>query len=158
MEKGGFFCPRETGPVLIHYVERGETVDHQYYIDYCLKLLVGNIKIQRPSRGVHGIKLHYDNGRPHVHKDVSNYLESEGIIVIPHPPYSPDLSPCDFWLFDFVKENLTDQDDSESMYRAVSNLMNSLNKEEYTKTFNKWIQRMQICVDNNGDYFEHLMK
>lgn len=77
---------------------------------------------------------------------MSNYLESEGIIVIPHPPNSPDLSPCDFWLFDFVKENLTDQDGSESMYRAVSNFMNSLNKDEYRKTFNKWIQRMQICV------------
>ena len=137
---------KSTVPVLIHYVERGKTVDHQYYIDYCLKPFVDNIKMQRPSCGVHGIKLHHDNGRPHVHKDVSNYLESEGIIAIPHPPNSPDLSPCDFWLFDFVKENLTDQDDSESMYPAVSNFLNSLNKEEYRKTFNKWIQRMQICV------------
>ena len=22
-----------------------------------------------------------------------------GIKTIPHPPYSPDLAPCDFWLF-----------------------------------------------------------
>ena len=22
-----------------------------------------------------------------------------GIKTIPHPPYSPDLVPCDFWLF-----------------------------------------------------------
>ena len=149
---------KSTGPVLIDYVERGETIDHQYYIDYCLKPLIDNIKMQRPSSGVQSIKLQHDNGRPHVHRDVSNYLQSEGITIIPHPPNSPDLSPCDFRLFDFIKQNLADQNNSESLYRAVSNFRSSLNKEEYRKTFDKWIQRMQLCVDNNGDYFEHLMK
>lgn len=148
---------KSTGPVLIHYLERGQTVDHRYYIDYCLKPLINNIRKQRPSCGVQGIKLHHDNGRPHVHKDVSNYLESEGITIVRHPPNSPDLSPCDFWLFDLIKQNLTDQNNSESLYRTVSQFMNTLSKEEYRKTFDKWIQRMQLCVDNNGDYFEHLM-
>ena len=73
---------KSTGPVLIHYVERGESIDHQYYIDYCLKPLINNIKKQRPSCGVQGIKLHHDNGRPHVHQAVSKYLESEGITII----------------------------------------------------------------------------
>ncbi|CAF2708911.1 unnamed protein product [Rotaria sp. Silwood2] len=125
---------KSTGPVLIYYVERGQTIDHQYYIDYCLKPLINNTRKQRPSCGVQGIKLHHDNGRPHAHKDVSNYLESEGITIIPHPPNSPDLSPCDFWLFDLIKQNLTDQNNSESLCRAVSNFMNSLDKEEYRKT------------------------
>ena len=114
-------------------MERGETIDHQYYIDYCLKPLIDKIKMQRPSCGVQSIKLHYDNGRPHVHRDVSSYLQSEGITIIPHPPNSPDLSPCDFWLFDFIKENLADQNNSESLHRAVSNFMNSLNKERIQK-------------------------
>jgi hypothetical protein len=66
---------KTTGPILIHFVERGQTIDHQYYIDHCLKPFINNIKKQRPSCGVQGIKLHYDNGRPHVHQDVSAYLE-----------------------------------------------------------------------------------
>ncbi|CAF2798145.1 unnamed protein product [Rotaria sp. Silwood2] len=148
---------KSTGPILIYYVEKGETIDHQYYIDYCLKSLIDNIRTQRPVCGGQGIKLHHDNGRPHVHEDVSNYLESKGVTIIPHPPNSPDLSPCDFWLLDLIKQNLSDQNNSESLYRAVCNFMNSLSKEEYTKTFDKWIQRMQLCVKNNGDYFEHLM-
>ncbi|CAF4173181.1 unnamed protein product, partial [Rotaria magnacalcarata] len=60
------------------------------------------------------IKIHHDNGRPHVHKNVSDYLESEGLVIILHPPKSPDLSPCDFWLFDSIKDNLVNQEDSES--------------------------------------------
>ena len=89
---------------------------------------------------------------------MSNYLEAEGLTIIPHPPNSPYLSPYDFWLFDLIKENLTDQSDSESLYDAVTDFMYSLNKEEYRKTFEKWIGRMQLCVDNHGDYFKHLIK
>ena len=43
------------------------------------------------------------------------------------PANSPDLSPCDFWLFDLIKDNLNDQDDSESLHDAVIDFMNALN-------------------------------
>ena len=56
-----------------------------------------------------------------------------------HPANSLDLSPCDFWLFDLIKDNLNDQDDSESLHDAVIDFMNSLNRDEYKKTFEKWI-------------------
>ncbi|CAF3022775.1 unnamed protein product [Rotaria sp. Silwood2] len=149
---------RSTGPMLTHRIERGQTVDHHYYINQCLRPLTDEIKRQRPSYGTRGIKIHHDNGRPHVHKDVSDYLESEGLTIIPHPPNSPDLSPCDFWLFDLIKNNLTDQDDSESLHDAVTDFMHSLNRDNYKKTFVKWIERMRLCVDNHSDYFEHLVK
>ena len=87
---------------------------------------------------------------------MSNYLESESITIIPHPPNSPDLSLRDFWLFSTIKQNLTDQNNSESLCRTVSNFMNSLDKEECRKTFDKWVQCMYLCIDNGGDYFEHL--
>ena len=35
--------------------------------------------------------------------------------------------------------------------------MNCLDKEEHKKTFDRWAQRMHLCMDNDGDYFEHLM-
>ncbi len=75
-----------------------------------------------------------------------------------HPRSSPDLAPCGFWLLDFVKQNLDDQDNSESLYEAVVNFIKSLKHEEYKNTFNQWIERMQLCVNNQGDYFEHLIK
>ncbi|CAF3871049.1 unnamed protein product [Rotaria sordida] len=90
------------GPVLIHPVKRGQTIDHDYYIKNCLRPLVDEIKRQRPSYGTSRIKIHHDNGRPHIHEDASKYLESERLTIIQHPPNSPDLSPCDFWLFDLI--------------------------------------------------------
>ena len=37
---------------------------------------------------------------------VQEYLKESGLHVLDHPPYSPDLSPCDFWLFPRLKEML----------------------------------------------------
>ena len=164
--RGSYFAPKTlfciffktTGPVLIHRVERGQSIDHHYYINNCLRPLVNEIKKQRPSSGTHAIKLHHDNANPHVHKDVSAYLESEGITIMPQPPYSPDLAPCDFWLFDLIKENLGDQSDSESLHRAVTKVMYSITKDDYKKTFHKWLERTQLCANYLGDYFERLMK
>ncbi|CAF1523449.1 unnamed protein product [Didymodactylos carnosus] len=123
--------------MLIHRIERGQTVGHHYYINQCLRPLIDEIKRQRPSHGTRGIKIHYDSGRPHVHKDVTDYPESEGFTIIQHPANSPDLSPCDFWLFDLIKENLNDQDDSQALHGAVIDFMHTLNRDEYKKTFAK---------------------
>ena len=81
---------------MIHHVERGHTIDHEYYINNCLQSLVEEIKHQRSSYGTNHILLHQDNGTSHIHGHVSNYLTSKGITIIPHPPNFPDLSPCDF--------------------------------------------------------------
>ncbi|CAF4939377.1 unnamed protein product [Rotaria sp. Silwood1] len=148
---------KSTGPVLIHSVRRGQTMDHDYYINNCLQPVIDEVKKQQPSLGIQSIKLHHDNGKPHIHQTVINYLQSEGVTVMSHPPNSPDLSPCDFWLFDLIKQNIGDQDDSESIHEAVIKFMKSLKREEYRKTFDKWIERMHLCVSNHGDYFEHLM-
>ena len=37
---------------------------------------------------------------------------------MPHPPYSPDLASCDYWLNDYIKNRLTDQPDEKSLVRA----------------------------------------
>ena len=144
--------------MLVHRIERGPNIDHHCYIRQCLRPFIDEIERQRPAYGTRGIKIHHDNGRPHVHKDLSDYLESESLKIIPHPTNSPDLSPCDFWLFDLSKDNLGGQDDSESVHMAAIDFMNFLSPDEYKRTFEKWIERMQLCVDNHDDYFEHLVK
>ncbi|CAF3546474.1 unnamed protein product [Rotaria socialis] len=96
---------KSTDPHLIHHVKRGQTIDHQYYIGNCSKPLLGEIKHQRPSCGRNHIILHQDSGKPHVHKDLSDHLELEGFTAVQHPPNSPALLPCGFWLFDLIKRN-----------------------------------------------------
>ena len=44
--------------------------------------------------------------KPRLCNHLEEYLKEYGLDVLDHPPYSPDLSPCDFWLFPRLKEML----------------------------------------------------
>ncbi|CAF1233168.1 unnamed protein product, partial [Rotaria sordida] len=100
---------------LIHAVDEGKTIDHNYYIENCLKPVIKEIWKQRKSNGTKGIKLLHDNARPHRHSDIIDYSTEEGINIMPYPPYSSDLAPCDYWLNDYIKRNLTDQPNEKSL-------------------------------------------
>jgi len=54
--------------------------------------------------------LHHDNAPAHTALSVTRYLASLGWAVVPHPPYSPDLSPCDFFLFPTMKKHWKERD------------------------------------------------
>ena len=54
------------------------------------------------------IIFHHDNARPHVAIPVKNYMEKSGWGVLPHPPYSPDLAPSDYYLFRSMQNALTE--------------------------------------------------
>jgi len=145
------------GPLFIHEVPPKTSINAIYYRDACLTQLVKKLRKKRPLSATHGIKLHHDNARPHVKNIVFDYLQANNIHVMAHPPYSPDLAPCDFWLFNRLKRNLDTYPDSTSLARAVTKDLTSIPIDEYQKTFHKWIERMKLCVEHDGDYFEHLM-
>ena len=88
---------------------------------------------------------------------VLNYLQEEKIKVMVHPPYSPDLAPSDFWLLSYLKRSLDTYPDATSLVKALSKEPNSMPIHEYQKTFQKWIERMKLCIEHHGDYFEHLL-
>ena len=74
-----------------------------------------------------------------------------GIKTVPHPPYSPDLAPCDFCLFpklrDFRYEAL------EEMKEAVTKVIDTLIQEDFDGAFQKLLERYKF-IAARGDYFE----
>jgi len=48
--------------------------------------------------------LLHNNARPHVTKVIKKYLETLKWCVLPHPPYSPNISPSDYWLFRRIQQ------------------------------------------------------
>ena len=49
----------------------------------------------------------HDNASSHKCEVVKSFLASEKVKVLNHPPYSSDLSPCDFFLFPRLKKMLS---------------------------------------------------
>jgi histone-lysine N-methyltransferase SETMAR len=149
---------KSSGILHVSHLDRGDTIDYSYYIRNNLSPLVAAIKSQRPLSGLTNMKFHHDNARPHVHKSVKIYLESKGFTVMRHPPYSPDLAPSDFWLFDYIQTRLSDHPDVESLHKQITEIVKNIPEAEYQKTFQKWIERMEYCIEYRGEYFEHLLK
>ena len=53
-----------------------------------------------------GILLQQDNARVHTCKNTMDAVERNGYELIPHPAYSPDLAPSDYFLFPNLKKNI----------------------------------------------------
>ena len=58
----------------------------------------------RPANGLRGLCLIQDNAHAHKCVLVQDFLKEEKVIQLSHPPYSPDLSPCNFFLFPLLKK------------------------------------------------------
>ena len=102
------------------------------------------------------VRFHQDNAPVHNSILVIDYLTQMGIKTVPHPPYSPDLAPCDFWLFPKLKENLRGNRYStiENMKEAVTRVLNTLTQEDFQGAFQKLLERYNKCIDVRGEYFE----
>ena len=74
-----------------------------------------------------------------------------GIKTVPHPPYSLDLVPCDFWLFRKLRGCCYET--IEEMKEAVTKIIDTLTQEDFHGAFQKLLEQYK-CIEAGGDYFE----
>ena len=73
-----------------------------------------------------------------------------GIKTVPHPPHSPDVAPCDFWLF----PKLTGcRYETIEMKEAVTKVIDTLTQEDFHGAFQKLFEWYNKCIAAGGDYF-----
>ena len=73
-----------------------------------------------------------------------------GIKTVPRRPYSPDLAPCDFWLFPKLRGC---RNEIIEMKEAVTKVIDTLTQEDFHGAFQKLLERCK-CIAAGGDYFE----
>ena len=94
---------------------------------------------------------------PHKARATVHHLEGDKLQVLPHPPYSPDLAPCDFGLFSTSKTDLA----GKKCFFANSR---SCKSGEFTTSCHnpfcnattpsgKWLRQLQLCENSNCEYF-----
>jgi hypothetical protein len=76
------------------------------------------------------------------------FLAHKGIITLPHLPYSPDLAPCDFFLFPKMKLQLKGRrfDRLEEIQQESQNVLGTLRKQDFQHAFQQW----QMCRCTRG--------
>ena len=75
-----------------------------------------------------------------------------GIKTVPQPPYSPDVAPCDFYLFPKLRG--CRYETIEEMKEAVMKVIDMLTQEDFHGVFQKLLERCNKCIAAGGDYFE----
>ena len=74
-----------------------------------------------------------------------------GIKTVPQPPYSPDLAPCDFWLFPKLRGCHYER--IEEMKEAVTKVIDMLTQEDFYEAFQKLLEWYK-CIAAGGDIFK----
>ena len=74
-----------------------------------------------------------------------------GIKTLPQPPYSPDLAPCDFWLFPKLRSCRYER--TEAMKEAVTKVIDTLTQEHFHGALQKLLEGYK-CIAAGGDYFD----
>ena len=94
----------------------------------------------------------HDNARPHTALSVPRFLTKHNVTVLPHPPYSPDLSPCDFFLFPRLKKRLKGwrHENIEAIQAASTMELTSIPKEAFTSCFRDLQKCWQQCTTAEG--------
>ena len=75
-----------------------------------------------------------------------------GIKAVPQPPYSPDLAPCDFWLFPNLRG--CRYETIEEMKEAVTKVIDTLTQVDFHRAFQKLLEQYNKCIAAGGEYFE----
>ena len=136
------FCD-STGMIYMHWVPTGQTVNKEYYVEV-LRKFRKRFRWKRPALFKSGLwHFHQDNAPVNNSILVTDYLTKMGIKTVPQPPYSPDLVPCDFWLFPKLKEKLRGcpYETIEEMKEAAIKVIDPPIQEDFHKAFQKLLER-----------------
>ena len=87
---------------------------------------------------------------------VQQFLAKHGTAQLQQLQYSPDLAPCDFFLFLRLKKVLKGHrlEAMEDIKRNSTNTLLDIPKEEFAECFQQWQKRWAKCVAAEGNYAE----
>jgi transposase len=139
------------------FVAPNTTVNSDFYCDV-LRHLRENMQRKRPELwSKHNWLLHHDNASAYMSLKTIEFVTNNNMVIVPCPPYSPDLAPCDFTLLPKLKimklkgrcfKTVSD------IQRKSTAVLDSIKENYFHGTFEVWKKRWDRCIRSQGDYFE----
>ena len=145
---------------LIHYsfLNAGKTITAE---KYCQQMDEMHQKLRQHPALVNrkGPILLHDNARLHVAKPTLQKLNELGYETLPHPPYSPDLSPTNYHFFKHLDNFLR-----EKCFKNLSDIKNvssdfiATGIQDFLRYWHKYtfFLRWQKCVDSDRCLFRSI--
>jgi len=141
------------GPILVHFQEKGLTVNSARYSDLLVNKLKPTIQLKCWGLLSRRVFLLHDNASPHSAVHTMETLRALKFEVFKHPQYSPDLAPLDFNLFGPMKEHLWSHKfaDDKKVMEAVQSWLKAMPKSFFLEGIHKLVDRWTTCVAKQGN-------
>ena len=152
------FAYDSAGINLTHAMPQHRTVRGHYYADFLEHHLRRALRKKRPHFLCENTPIILYNAQAHVADVVKQLLAGWQWEVLYHPPYSPDISPCDFDLIPKVKEELRGRSFKTvpDIIDAVGSSVRTINKIVAAKVIMRLPHRWKRVLHNFGEYIEGL--
>jgi histone-lysine N-methyltransferase SETMAR len=103
------------------------------------------------------ILLQQDNAPAHTSRTTKEKIEElDGVDVLPHPPYSPDLAPSDYHMFRSMAHFLRGRrfNNTDELEDGIREFFASKDREWYRRGIEQLADRWLNVINADGLYFE----
>ncbi|UYV84670.1 hypothetical protein LAZ67_X003052 [Cordylochernes scorpioides] len=149
----------EAGVVHHEFLPQGRTVNKEYYLQV-MRNLREAIRQKRPDLWKNkNWLLHHDNAPAHTSLLVCDFLAKNNTLMMPQPPYSPDLAPCDFFLFPKLNKLMKGRRYAtlDEIKTASKEELKNILKNDFFKGFEDWKNRWHNTRSTGHDNHELLL-
>jgi transposase len=134
--------------VSVEFLLMGQKYNSQFFTETVLRSIEKKLAECRLKLRTTTAHLHVDNAKPHTSIMSIEKIEELGFILVPQPPYSPDLAPCDFFMFGYVKQHLegkhfTREDEVIATLREV---FDKIPLQTFQNAMDDWQYRLRRCI------------
>jgi histone-lysine N-methyltransferase SETMAR len=142
-----------TGEWLLNLVPRSRSMDTKYFAEEIIGGLEDVCHPGRRNQHERRIALHFDYAPIHNTRTVMGQLEPSEFKRMEHPAHSPDLAPCDFFLFGYVKEQLKGKSlvEEGELLSVPSAFLSEIPPDLILRVFADWNRRRRLCLRMAGE-------
>ena len=140
---------------MLDILPKRSTITGVYYANLLDQLRTA-IREKRRGKLSKGVLLQQDNARVPTCKVAVNAVERNGYELIPHPAYSPDLAPTDFFLFPNLKKDIRGVHfrSDEEVVTAVEKWVYGKDPDFFSSGLMALEHRCFKCITLVGNYIE----
>jgi hypothetical protein len=80
--------------------------------------------------------------------ETTEFVTKNNMVIVPHPPYLPDLAPCDFALFPKLKTKMKGRrfETVSDIQRESEAVLDSIEESDFHGASEAWKKRWDPCM------------
>ncbi|XP_047122427.1 histone-lysine N-methyltransferase SETMAR-like isoform X1 [Hydra vulgaris] len=142
---------------IVHYelLPSGQTISAEIYSAQLNRVSVVLHQKQAALANRKGVVFHQDNARPHTAKITRETLARLQWEILPHPSYSPDLAPSDYYLFLALDNHMRNRQfqNREDLENELNHIFSSQTQDFNKNGIYKLVSQREKVILAEGDNF-----